>query len=128
MRTTCELIDIVRDLDCEAVVQVACQDEHRLVEAIPKFNQLLPFLEEDSPCIVLLYGSLLVLPSPAADVRNHEVDGGDHENEIRLALANPLLEPIELLLPDHGGLWVVGFVDVVEASVRARVQKEKIAI
>ena len=121
MRTTCELIDIVRDLDCEAVVQVARQDEHRLVEAIPKFNQLLPFLEEDSPCIVLLYGSLLCLPPPPLPTHGtKEVDGGDHENEIRLALANPLLEPIELLLSDHGGLWVVGFVD---ARVEARCER-----
>ena len=68
---------------------------------------------------------LLVLPSSASGVRNHEVDRGDHEDEVRLALADPILKPIKLLFPDHCGLGVVGFVDIVQAAVRTRVQKEK---
>ena len=117
VRATGEFVDVVRDLDCKTVMQVAGQHEDRLVQAVPKFNQFLPFLEEDSPGIVLLDRRLLVIPSPASNVRNHEVDGRNHEYEVRLALADSFLEPIQLTLPDHSGLRVVRVVHVMKASV-----------
>ena len=69
-----ELVHIVGDLDGKAVVQIAGKHKHALVEAVPKLDQFLAFLEEHGPRIILFDGRLLVCPAAAADVRHHEVD------------------------------------------------------
>ena len=128
VRTAGEFVHIVSDLDGKAVVQIAGEHKHALVEAVPKLDELLAFLQEHGPGVVLFDRRLRVVAAAAADVWDHEVDRGHDENEIRLAVLDAVLEPRELLFAEHGGLGVAGVVDVVQAAMGAGIEQEEIAV
>ena len=123
-----ELVDIIGNLDRKAVVQVAGQDKDGLVETVPELDEFLTLLQEHGPGVILLDPGLLVRPAPASDVGNHEVDRGDHEDEVGFAFADAIHEPFQLLFAEHGGLGVIRFVHIVEATVTAGIKEEEVAV
>ncbi len=69
-----ELPHDVGDPDGEAVVQIAGEDKHPLVEAAPEFDQLLALPEEHRQRVVLLGGGLLVVAAAALVVAARKLE------------------------------------------------------
>ena len=70
---TCKFIDVISDLNSEAVVQITGEHKNALIEFVPKFDKFLTFLQKYRPSIILLNGKLFVISSSTAHVWHHEI-------------------------------------------------------
>lgn len=128
MRSTGEFKNIVSDLDGKAIMQISRKHEDSFIQNIPMLDEFLSFLEEDCPGIVFLDRSLFVASASASHMRNHEVDRGDNEEKVRFAFFSFPFEPVQLLLAKHGGLGVVGVIDIVQTPVGSGIEEKEVAI
>ena len=119
----CELPYRVGDLDGKAVVEIPGKHEDRLAERVPEFDHLLPLAGNRCPCLVLVGAA-----GSRSDMRNHEVDRGNNEEEVSVALTHFLDEPPFLLLAEQGHAFLPGVVPVVQLAMRPGVEHEEVRI
>ena len=125
VRTGAKLPDVFGDLDGEAVVEVAGEDEDFLAELVPFIDEHFAFVEKAGPGFLFVLGRN---HSAGAAVRNHEGDGGGEEKEVGVTFLHRFEKPVALGFANHGNAFLSAVGDVVHVARAAGVEEEEFAI
>ena len=128
MRACGELPEAVGDFGDKTVMQVACQYEYWFAERVPEFYHLLSFLWESGPRIMLAAPVVRAGSTYIDYVRDYEIDGRDHKQEIGVTVAHSFFQPGFLTSAEHRLARPVGLGLNGHLSMTAGIEDEEIAV
>ena len=120
-----EFPDVLGDLDGEAIVEVAGEDEDFFSELVPFVDELFAFVEESGPGFLFVAGGL---ESARAAMGNHEGNRGGEEKEIGVAFHHRFEKPFTLVFSDHGNALLAAVGDVVHVAGAPGVEEKEFAV